>query len=94
MQFADTLRRAGMVARAIIAIVLFVALMYLLLAVPGVLTDEASTLSLPQTLQGHSRCGARHGRLHRNTRSRTNRDATSPGTLVRHCRPGSRPEWT
>ena len=55
MQFLDALRRAGMVARAIIAIVLFVALMYLLLAVPGVLTDEASTVPLPQMPQDHSR---------------------------------------
>jgi hypothetical protein len=55
MHFPDALRRAGMVARGIIAIVLFVALMYLLLAAPGVLTDAASTVPVLELRQGHSR---------------------------------------
>ena len=55
MQFADALRRAGMVARAMIAIVLFVALIYLLLAAPNVLTDEASTVPVSEQRQSHSR---------------------------------------
>jgi hypothetical protein len=55
MQFADALRRVGLVARDIIAVGLFIAVMYVLLAAPGLLTDDASTVPLSQTPQGTSR---------------------------------------
>lgn len=55
MLFADALRRVVLVARAILAIGLFVAVIYLLLAAPGLLTDDASTVPLSAASQRTSR---------------------------------------
>ena len=43
MRVAGALRRVALVARAIAEISLFIALLYLLLAAPGLLSDDAST---------------------------------------------------
>ena len=51
MVLADALRRVGLVARAVIDIGLFIAFMYVLLAAPGLLTDDASTVPLSSAPQ-------------------------------------------
>ena len=55
MLFADALRRVVLVARAILAIGLFAAVMYVLLAAPGLLTDDASIVPLSPTRSETSR---------------------------------------
>jgi hypothetical protein len=54
MQVADAVRRVVPVARAIIEIGLFVALLYLLLAAPGLLSDDASTVPVSPAEEGAS----------------------------------------
>ena len=54
MQVAAAFRRVILVARVIVEIGLFVALMYLLLAAPGLLTDNASTVAVSPAREGVS----------------------------------------
>jgi hypothetical protein len=54
MQIAAAFRRIVTVARAIIEIGLFVALLYLLLTAPGLLSDDASTVPVSSGQEGGS----------------------------------------